>query len=508
MNKKVFTIIIILILLVIVTGVIYLYSRNLKVPEKLTAHMPRETVFYVEFNLRDEKLAKVYKNNFRAKIRFESLINESIFFGPLSEYLIQEADQVALLVIKHNNNWHKVWLVKADNIYRLNALLPVNFYSSILNAKTIALSPKRDVLKLIKEVNPLVEHSQEQREILNKFSSDNFINIYLTGEYIEFLADKPDLAYQLILNNLNLNYEQPAFLGLAAQENQIVYEFSAKSRPSRMTGEDYKYFPPEAPARPPGVDQPLADKDNDKDIPLNLPINNLFLTFVSANLKDIFDELAEEILNQDKKQEWSEKYEFEWQEIEDLLNHPGVIFAQSKNAKVSAQDIFDLDKYNYGLMIRTDFDENEMLEKIEQIKKVVKNILAFRYPSEKVKILPDKTKSIELVADARQFSFEKEDNLEYYESQNFNFVVGYRNGYLILGNNRDLIKKILHSQVSGEESGIPRDKLERCPVLTGQELAIINSSQLVEGLLSYIDQVVINFVQEGEKVELRGCLRW
>ena len=150
MNKKILIILLILICLAIIAGGIYIYSRNLREPGNLTSYMPRETELYIEFNLKDKNLEEFYANNFRAQARFEKLIQDSGFLGDLSKDLIEQASKISLLVITENNEQHKVWLVAGDNIHKFHALLPTGYFESILNSKTIALSPDRDVLRKIR----------------------------------------------------------------------------------------------------------------------------------------------------------------------------------------------------------------------------------------------------------------------------------------------------------------------------------------------------------------------
>lgn len=484
MLKKIY-LIILLILLVIAAGIVYFYLKNYKVPEKLTAYLPRATGFYAEFNLKDKNLTDFKANNLRGQARFEGLITKTKFFGELSNYLLQETEQVAVLKFKEKDNWPVVWLVKSPNVKRLSALLPADYYSSILNNQTLAISKDRQSLKLLKEVSPLTEHTKEQREILEKFSDNNFINIYLSSEYLEYLSSQPDPIYVLVLNNLKLDLNKPAFLGLKAANNYLVYDFQSKSSQENS--------------------QSSLD-DEIKNILSNFTNENLFLTFLVPGLNDILMDWDKEIISAEKKQEWSKKYEFQWDEVEELLNIPTIIFVQSKTPKIEKEEILTLDSYNYGLVLKTNWPAAEMLKKIELIKKVVKNILAFKYPSEKIKRLPDGTKSTELVAEPKQFKFTKENNLDFIQVDNFHFALGYQNNYLIMGNNKELLKNVLENlsqAANGNNIPCPNEILS-----TGQELALINGRQLVEGLLSYVDETIIKIKQDGQDINLNGCLAW
>ncbi len=178
MNKKTLITIIALVLLLAGLTALYFYLKKFKTTGDLTRYLPRQTGLYIEYNLKNKDLADFRQNNFRGGIRFEKLTLDSKFFGNLSPHLIKLANKISLLIIKHNNKWQRVWLVNSDNIHKYHALVPVNYFESILDSKTIALSKSRDALKIIKKIEPLTEHTADQRKILGKFSNKNFINIY------------------------------------------------------------------------------------------------------------------------------------------------------------------------------------------------------------------------------------------------------------------------------------------------------------------------------------------
>lgn len=482
MNKKNLILIILLIIILVGMGTFYFYLKNFKVSNDLTHYMPRETELYIEYNLTDKGLENFKANNFRGKVRWEKLISDSDFFGDLSKGLIQESNRIVLLIINYQDEQHKAWLVNADNIHKFHALLPKGYYESILDSKTIVLSKNREVLKLIQEVGALTEHSSNQRDILNKFSDDNFMNIYMSGSHAESLSTRSDPTYSLVLNNLDLDYNQPSFLGLSTNESKIIYNFYGTTNESK----NYSTF-------------------KDVETRHRLVSDNVFLQYHVANTKDVYNEIISAWPKNKpaspvgRQQEWSEKYEFEFKDIEKILDSPGVIFLANKSGQIDIDEILNFEKYNYALQVQTKIDQN----KINEIKQVVKNILAFKYPSESIKKLPDGTESTELVADPERFNFSRRDEalprlIEFIQEGTFKFVIASGKDYLIIGNSLNLIEDIL----SSESTEIA------CKTFTGNELAIINSNQLVQGLLSYADKAIINIEYNKKEIELKGCLLW
>jgi len=466
---------------------LYFYLRNFKVVDDLIHYMPQETELYIEFDLKDKDLLNFYENNFRGKSRFEKLMRDSNFFQDLSKDLIEQANKISLLVINHNNESHNVWLLAGDNIHKFHALLPTGYFESMLDSKTTALTKNRDVLKMIRQIEPMTEHTSEQRKILNKFSDDNFMNIYMSGSHAEFLSTRPDPIYTLILNNLDLDYSKPSFLGLSTNENKVIYNFYGETNKEK----DYKNFGG-------NVETPRW----------GVSATDTFLQFHSPNLKNICQEVIS-IWSDDKKSEWSQKYEFEWKELEKILDNSGIIFMNSKSGPVDTDEILNLKKYNYALLINTDSSND-----VEKIKNVIKNILAFKYPSEIVKRLADGTQSTELVADSSKFEFsakcaasDKECRdapvgrlIEFIQEQDFRFVIANSENYLIVGNSLNLIEDILNTNQDKKETA--------CGIFTGNELAIINSKNLISGLLSYIDKAIINIEYNKKEIELKGCFIW
>ena len=140
------------------------------------------------------------------------------------------------------------------------AILPAGFFVVNLDSKTIALSKKRKVLSLIKKI----EHTNQQDKIFKNFIDKNFMNIYLSGNYLEYLNSKSDPLFSLILNNLNLDHKQLAWANLKVIDNKMVYNFLSES----LDKQNFKKF-----------------KNKDKEFLDNLVNQNDFIAFASANLK-------------------------------------------------------------------------------------------------------------------------------------------------------------------------------------------------------------------------------
>jgi len=460
-------------LLAIVAG-LYFYLRNFRIRQDLANFMPSNALIYAEYNLQDKDFIKFNENNFRGQVRFNKLLTEAGMFGNLSKDIISEADKiVAMIVLDENGEQHKAWIIQSPNVHKFRALLPKDSFETLLNSKTLALSPSRDVLNSIQAIDPLTEHTAQQNKILNKFSSNNFINIYLSGEYLKSLSESPDPSFALTLNNLELDTELPAFLGLQAQDNKIVYNFYASTLEK---------------------DEPESFKDTENLQILSLA--NGFLEFSTANIKYIYENLISNI-PVEKQEELTQKYEFEWSDLESLLDAPGTIFINSPNGKVDAADILNLKKYNYALKIYTDLNEEELNEFIDKIKKSISLILAFQEPGLSTDKLPDGTPFTSLVAQPELFKFSAEDGIESVASENYSFSLALQESNLVFGNSKDLVRQILSAEVSPNID---------CEYFSGSETILINGQKLIFGLLSFVDSAIINTQQNKKEVELTGCL--
>ena len=326
------------------------------------------------------------------------------------------------------------------------------------------------------------------------FSDKNFLNIYLSGKYLQNNSENSDTIFNLIFNpeysGLNLDFEQDSFLNLETDQNKIIYNFNSvakdKSHPE-YSGLGAKKF----------------NKQEDLLQFTDLKNNEIFATFFSPDLQNIFDSLINKSVSEEQKNIWIKKYNLDFENINKILNNSGIFLMQNRNNKIDNEDLFNFDKYNYALIIKTNFNPEYSGEKIkeqkENIKQIIKNILAFKNPVEQEKILPDKTKSIELIANPESITFIQENNLEILNIENFNFVITIYENYLILGNSKKLIQEILASE---------QTNFINCDFLTGNEALIMNTNKLTSGILSFIDKLIINFEQKNEKINLNGCLVW
>lgn len=465
----------------------YIFSQKMSGSENLTMFMPRHTELYVEYNLKDKKLIEFGQTNFRGQTRWELLLKQAGFFGDLSPYLLREIDQLALLVVNTTPDaptgvYEKVWLIKADNIHRLSALLPAEYYYSNLNSKTIVITRSHALLKKVKPMDPLTEYSVDQRRALSKFDQQNFFKVYLSGTYAKFLANRNDALYFFLLNNLNLDYDQPVAYGLTAVGNKISFNFWAASVASQKN-KDFK-----------ATASSLLKFVNFKD--KQAP----WLTLAAADLKAILNQLKTNLLSADQLTAWQTKYGFSWSELEEILDTAGVLVVENQHAQLANEAVLNTAQNNYVMVVATNFAAPRLKQTQDKIQQVIKNILAFKYPTSHKVRLPDGTSITEEVADPAVFKFETQAGVDFIQVKNFRWVMATQDNYLLLGNSKELLENILNNPT-------PADNLN-CPLLTAQETLWLNSQRLSTGLLSFIDQLIINLKQDKKDLELTGCLLW
>ncbi len=469
----------IIIVLLIAAGIFYIFSINSGPSKDLTKYLPSETVFFAEYNLQNKDLLKYTADN-KNQIRLNKLLNKSNFLGDLSSDLLAELDKLALVIVDNYGQYEELWLMHSQNIHRLAALEPKEYFESNLDSNTIALATNRELFKMIKDQNPLDENAFEQRKIISKFSADNFFNIYFSSKYLKHLSQTADLTYHLIFSPLNIDNTQPAFLGIKIADNQMAYEFSAQSL---STGSSNNFS---------------ADFQSELN-KLNFNSANFF-NFVSADLSAVLDGFTNSF-SKDEIQELEEKYEFAWKDLKNILDNPGFIFTQAKSNLVNKQQLFDLQNYNYLIAVQTGLSSEELTAKISQIKQVIKNILAYKYPSYITHRLPDGTPSTEIVADPEIFSFEKMTGFEYLEFSAVNLAIGLQDNYLLLANNKDLMQNFL-------EFTTPAENNFKCD-LTGQnEIVVLNTQKIYQSFLSNLNQIIININHNKKDLELSGCFNF
>lgn len=450
----------------ILAGIFFVVFKQVKINEGLVEFMPANTGMFIEYDLNNKDLKNLQENNFRAKARLEAMFSQTSFFGDLSKYVTDNVERVALLtVLDEEQNWEKIWLVRANNIHQINALLPKDYYFSNLNSNTIAISTNHELLRELKS----------NKLNFNKFKKDNFLNLYLTPEYLKFLQTQNTLEYFLILNNLNLDLDKEVQVELKAEVDKVVFELTGSKNESRKI---------------------TNFKKDGNDVLKFLNSDIGWLKVANANLENLYENFVKNYLNSDNQQELEEKFEFKFEDISQILNsNSGAIILDNSNNTLDQTNFVNLNNNSWVMVMNKNLNE----EQINLIKKLAKKIVAYKYPRTISKTLADKTKSNQIVADADYFSFDKTENgIEYLFYKDFKLAIYTNENYFFLGNDLDLIKNVSNNSLE--------NKLD-FDFNKSYEASVINGQKFSFGVLRFFDKIIFG-VEENSRVKVEGEIKY
>ncbi len=460
--QKKITIISFLLGLIIIFGLIFVYFKNQKSNENLSRFMPKNAQVFAEFNLAVNTLSPAQQN------KFKQLTDNLGLLAELPEQIKQAARKIVYLKLE---NGRTVFLINSQSIRQLISDLPPGFFTFMANPELLMLAKNQSDLLGLSASNAILYQTAVEKETLANFNAENLLNIYFSPTLLKNTLSNSDSALGVILNQAATTASAPAFLGLRAEKNFFNLQLKSNLLPhfnSNSTSELKKFLPL------------LTSPDG---------WFKLALTNGQEMAATIWQNFSAA-----EKENWQQQYEFAWPDLLEIFNTPTLIILQNKS--LTAANLALATKYAFVF----DFAGKEKigLEKIKLVKKIITNLLAFSYPSEKNKRLPDGTLIKELIADPSQFKFEQDQKIEFVSEQNFNFALGQKDGFLFLGNSLQLIKNLM------AETGKTARALGACSLPNG-EVLIINGQKTTDKILGLFDKIVLSS-QPGHDSEIFGCL--
>ncbi len=439
-------------------GFFYVIFKQTKINSSLTVFLPEQTIFYAEYKWQDQNLLALEKENPSRFTEWQKIAQELKIFNIFPTELKKEIKNIGYAIVNKDNSKQEIWLLEVNNVKRASLLLPKSFSSSILNGSVLAVSKQKDVLNLIQS-SSYVNPNQDLINVLSKFSTENFLNVYLGTAFLQALPVENNF---LFFKNLDLG--KPMFLGLNAKEQQIFFKIEAGPKEQKNNN--------------------LKIADGFK--PLNLD-QNLFLIIKST--------AAQEFLTNLLAGQFS-KAMADQEVIKDLFQGPIMFFTVNKTDSILTTDLFKLKMYNYGLAFKLSVDRNPV-EIMEATKGIVKNILAFNYPQKKVTKLPDKTSMTELVAESSVFEFKKDGEMEILNYDKINVALAIKDGYLVITNNFDLLKNILNNSAQDNN---------KCLTDEAEEIMYLKTGQIKNSFLKAINSIWAATKTIDDELIVSGCL--
>ena len=132
---------------------------------------------------------------------------------------------------------------------------------------------------------------------------------------------------------------------------------------------------------------------------------------------------------------------------------------------------------------------------------MVKNILAYKYPSYKTNRLPDGTSATEIVADSSIFEFKQQDNLHFINFSAVNFALASRQDYFLISNQPQFIKDFISYQsATTTELG--------CELTADHQVAVFNTQKIYQDFIKNLGNIIININKSSNDLQLSGCFNF
>jgi len=476
MNKGMKILNVVILSVVVVTAGIFVFSRFFYNNKNLFSYLPLETKAYFEFDPHNKNLLKLYSNIKRSETRFNQLLNQAGFWKDFnSELITPRIKKIGVIVLKFKDKWQRAWLLQSSDINQMEVLLPVGYFVFPLDNDVLVVTQDQELIRFFKKQDKeiLIEQSLSQKFIYAKFSSYKFLNSYLSAEYIDYLKQQQNEISYLILENIKLLENEPIYFGLRSDEDQIVFDLQANNinNNSRQKISKSNYQ----------LTRDISDK-------------NLNLILLQPEFSDLISSLSKNF--NFNKNFLENKYNFQWQDFEELQKYTAVVFLKNKTDRLETQELLNFENLNWAVLINIDL-ENKREEFYLKIKNFLNNYLAFKYPSWVSFDLADGSKAYSLIADSKAIEWQTENNIEYFSKDENNFAIAKNNNGVFLAFDKNILNLILNNPNQD-------DIIKTCPNFKGNELILLNSQKFIHGIFSYIDRTLIFTQDDG----LKGCLMW
>lgn len=452
MLKKFSIIIIIIFLFLCFLGTLFLCHSP---EDEMAKLIPKETIFYGQWKKQNIKKEIGKLENWEIKEIFQNI--------PCQEFLeidfieaektgiavLLNEDKLSCLIAHHIKDKGVSSKIleefdKKDIKYLLikNHLVVAQEQSVIEKVKTLKDNPQLSLADVLpKEIiqcwtrlfrRPLLRSLGSLRSGLLAMTEGDEIKAYLNIPLLKnHLAEEENQTSQIILSLIEDVDTKWLVLRVETEDDRLTFNLSSK--PSSF-----------------------AARHNVGSLPpLETFLDNSIVSenfFMAANIdwpKKI--KKSREIIPQfeSKIKEWERLYDFDLQkDILPFLDQPNILLVNDLELFCLLRDCFvaRLDQSQDSLLAMTEgeakwifLSQKNMEEKsLEKIKKIAKQILAYKLPTEKQKVLPDGSKVKELIADPSLFEFGhrlkqiETDKIEIYFLQkpekNFEFAYGIVGG--------------------------------------------------------------------------------
>jgi len=291
--------------------------------------------------------------------------------------------------------------------------------NNVIERNILIISDQEDIINQVKKIS-----TQDQPSLADKISlvynlkklNHGFKGkLYLNTKFFteQYLA-KADLNYQLVKSRIEQVELKDLFLGIKFNDQNMVIS-SPNFTQTMQESELVSVLP--------------------HDFNYSLTTQNAKLELESAlsNIKQILPDQGK-ILDQNLNY-YQNLFKFNWEnDILELLNTKAQLIVNEKNY------VLVLDKTQI----------NDFVANISQLQNIIKHYLAYKYPNEVVKQLPDGTYITQIVKNIDDLEFKTEkinsQEFKFVNKKDLEFAIYQQNELFYLTNSKDLLKNIINQE--------------------------------------------------------------
>ncbi|HPI67347.1 MAG TPA: hypothetical protein PKZ16_02290 [bacterium] len=437
------------------------YFHNLKNNQKTCrAYLSDETRWYAEFSLKNTTWSNLNKEekNFFYQQKIMPELEEK--FWPLID-----------LVATVNTPEGVVWLLETKNSKKILAELPKKFKSVLLESDLVGLANNEKSLELIKK-SGATPPGDVSKLITNNFLPTATLNFYFSSHQAPKISAW--LPFEI--------GEQKKYVFLSLNKKDVFWQYELNTKIGEKKTTNSKFN-----------SQFKNWQDEENKISKNIFLQNDGVLLIAvANLAELWP-IENDFGNEFKKTINNKYPDIDINNFDkNLINGPALMLLEKKPTANSN---------NWLLAVQV----KDAKEKINILKELLSKILAYTYPEEQIKKLPDGSTAINLVANNKKYSFQASTNglYETTETPEGVWAVMQNGNYLLLTNKAALLDKILISEKNNQVLTI----LEQPPCFfaTGQEFMKVNLAALELKLPNQF--LSANLENNNGQLKIRGCLK-
>ena len=438
-NKIHIILIAIFALMLFASVVFFMVNKQNKTDQELINFAPKDSSIYLEF---DWQTITASGLNNQIKNEINNFVVKNEFPTSLTNFSGLQKVGLVLVNNRKNNALEKSWLVRAEKVKRAEAADLSGYYFSIINQNTAVVSQSLEAMRTVRDRTAINQAGAYGQNL--PAQSNCFLSGFIQNSKLSDLIKDNIPAHKLLSDYFKLKPDQISYGQACFNQSNSTVDFKI-TLAADTAGRIIKM----------------------NEINLPAPLVKQAITINGFNGGDLIEILKNEI-NQSRDNGWQllqtymeNKYKIDINVLQAIFEQPGALVIRPKNTMDGREELFKIDDFYYGLVLKNNLAGAAAETGISNLEKLAQNYLAFKYPSIKNKILPDKTVGLELAAEPAPILTEIDRNkneiktISQKSGAEFSYTI--KDEKIIFSNSKNLISDILSSADNIVDSAVAID---------------------------------------------------